>query len=148
MLPVRFSTRFCGPLIRPALFDSLDDLDRLAGSFFEGGRRGPLVNVDVREDEGHYYVDADVPGFERDDIDVTLEDGVLTVSGERKRTETREGESFHVIERRHGRFTRSFRLSDNVKDEGIEASMKDGVLTVKLAKADEIKPRRIEVRTG
>ncbi len=141
MLPVYLRGRLGSPLSTRLGFDPLHALDQAFCSDDDLS-----VEVDVREDADSYFVDADVPGFARDDIDVTFENGLLTLSGERKNTETREGENYHITERRVGRFSRSFRIAEGVKEDSVEASLKDGVLTIKLAKADDVKPRRIEVR--
>ena len=145
MLPVAISRRFGLPLLSRRAFDPFHELGRFAGVFGED-EPGFAVNLDVREDDKHYILDADVPGFNTDDIDVTLEDGVLTISGERKHEEKREGENYHYTERRTGRFSRSLRFPDGVKEDGIDATLKDGVLTVMVAKPAEVQPRRIEVK--
>jgi HSP20 family protein len=75
-----------------------------------------------------------------------LQEGVLTISGERKREEKKEGESYHYIERRTGRFARSVRLPDGVKSDTVDASLKNGVLTITVDKAEEVKPRKIDVK--
>ncbi len=142
MLPVYLTKRMGSPLATRWGFDPMRALDRAFG----GVEDDLCVDVDVREDAGFYYVDADVPGFERDNIDVTFENGLLTLSGERKSEETREGENYHITERRVGRFSRSFKIDAGVNEDSVEASLKDGVLTIKLAKSDDVKPRRIEVK--
>ncbi len=124
------------------------------GAWFGGPCLG--CRVDVREDDGHVYIHADLPGLSKDDIEITLEEGVLTIRGERKQeAEHKEGD-YHLHERRHGKFERSFTLPTTV-DEGvsniidtakIDANLTDGVLTVTLDKKEEVKPRRIEVRPG
>jgi HSP20 family protein len=147
MLPVFVTKRFCSPLATRWGFDPFEGLERFTDSFFGEGHT-PRVGFDVREDADNFYIAADVPGFAREDIDITFENGVLTISGERKSEVKREGENFHVAERRMGRFSRSFRLAEGVKEDSVEALLKDGVLTVKLAKADDVKPRRIEVKAS
>lgn len=147
MLPVAFARRLGLPLVRSTVFDPLFELDRFAATLC-GDEPRFAVSLDVREDEGHYFVEADVPGFGTDDVEVTLEDGVLTIKGERKHEEKRDGENYHCLERRTGRFSRSVRLPEGVKHDTVEASLKDGVLTVKVAKADEVKPRKIEVKSS
>ncbi|MEE9295551.1 MAG: Hsp20/alpha crystallin family protein [Phycisphaerae bacterium] len=145
MLPVLFKTRLGSPLAARWGFDPFCELDRFADALFSG-RPSAGLHVDVREDQDNFYIDADVPGFAREDIEVTSEDGILTISGQRKSEESREGENFHVTERRMGRFSRTFRLPDGVKEDSVAAELKDGVLTVTLAKTEEVKPRRIEVK--
>ena len=104
--------------------------------------------VDIAELEDRYEVHAELPGMSKDDIKVTLEDGVLTIGGEKKRsTETNE-DSFRRTERVYGKFSRSFNLGDRVSADKISASFKEGVLTVALPKADEVKPKAIEVKVA
>ena len=145
MLPVTLARRFGFPLASRWGFDPFEELGRVADSLL-GECDSCDVRVDVREDEENFYVDADLPGFARDQIEVTCESDVLTISGERKCQDTRQGESFRITERRSGRFSRSFRLSDRVNQNSVEAQLKDGVLTVRIAKADDVKPRKIEVK--
>ena len=145
MLPVAFTRRFGLPVASRRLLDPFREFDRWACSL-GGDEPRFAAPLDVREDEGHYVVDADVPGFDKDDIEVTLEDGVLTISGERKHEEKSDGENYHYSERRTGRFSRSLRFPDGVSEDGIEAALKDGVLTVKVAKPAEVQPRKIEVK--
>ena len=145
MLPVSFTKRAMSPFLSRVGFDPFSELDRLS-SLFDGGDAQLGVRMDVREDEGHYFVDVDLPGFTKSDIDLTFLEGVLTISGERKRETKSEGENYHYVERRSGRFARSVRLPDGVKQDTVDATLKDGVLTVRIDKADEVKPRKIEVK--
>lgn len=145
MLPVTFSRRTCSPVLRRWSFDPFAELGRLS-SMFDDVQDDFGVRLDVREDAGRYYVDADLPGFAKEDLDVTFQEGVLTISGERQREEKKEGESYHYIERQTGRFARSVRLPDGVKPDSVDASLKGGVLTVTVDKAEEVKPRKINVK--
>ena len=99
--------------------------------------------VDIREDEDSITVEAEMPGFKKEDIDITLEQGVLSISAERKVEET-TGEK-HLTERCYRRIARSFKLPVPVDESKVEASLTDGVLTLKLAKPEEVKPRKIKV---
>lgn len=145
MLPVTFSRRTSSPLLRRWSFDPFAELGRVS-SLLGDVQDDFGVHLDVREDEGRYYVDVDLPGFKKEDLDVTFQEGVLTINGERKREEKKDAESFHYIERRTGRFARSVRLPDGVKPDSVDASLKDGVLTVSVDKAEEVKPRKINVK--
>lgn len=145
MLPVAFTRRFGLPVASRRLFDPFQEFNRWACSAC-GDEPRFAAHLDVREDDAHYFVEADVPGFAKEDIEVTLEDGVLTISGERKHEEKRNGENCHYSERRTGRFSRSVRFPEGVNEEGIEASLKDGVLTVKVAKPAEVQPRKIDIK--
>ncbi len=99
--------------------------------------------ADVRETDDAYYLELDVPGLSEKDIEVVLEDDELTLRGERKAA---EGASYSRRERATGPFQRSFRLASDVDAKRIEASAKSGVLTVKLPKSEQAKPRSIEVK--
>jgi HSP20 family protein len=105
--------------------------------------------VDVREDADHIYVDAELPGFRKEDVDITLENQTLTISAERK-SETRkepgkEGGDLLLHERRYNRFLRSFTLPPTVNEQSVKASLQDGVLTIVLSKREETKPRKVQV---
>ena len=124
-------------LLAPA-FDRLSDL-------FEAPLRGWLPALDVQEDKDNFTVRVDLPGFKREDIEVSLEDGTLTISGERKEETVNEGTEVHVTERYTGKFARSITLSAAVAADNVKAAYKDGVLTVTLAKAEAAKPKQIKV---
>jgi len=100
--------------------------------------------VDINEDENHIYVDAEVPGFTRDEISVTVEKGVLSIEAERQPTEPK-GER-HLSERRFTRIVRRFTLPDLVDENKVDAKLEDGVLHLTFNKREEAKPRRIEVK--
>ena len=99
--------------------------------------------VDIHEDADAITVEAEMPGFKKDEISVTLEQGVLSISAERKAEETK-GEK-HLNERCYRRLARSFKLPVDVDESKVNATLADGVLTLKLAKREEVKPRKIEV---
>lgn len=101
--------------------------------------------LDVFDDKDNFVVKAELPGLKKEEINLSLHDGVLTISGERKReTEKKEGESFRS-ERYFGKFQRSVTLPAAVDAGKVSASYKDGVLTVELPKAEEAKPKQIAV---
>jgi HSP20 family protein len=103
--------------------------------------------VDISEEPDHYRIKADVPGMNKEDIKISVENGILSISGEKKdeRSENKSG-TYHHFERSYGSFLRSFKLPDNVDDTSIDASYKNGVLEVALRKNEKAKPRSIEVR--
>ncbi len=105
-----------------------------------------VPRVDIREEKDRYVADFELPGLEKNDVEVTLENGVLTVTGERKREETTENDKVYRRERFYGKFSRSLRLPDDVDAERIEAGFKNGVLRVSVTKKDEAKPRTIEIK--
>lgn len=98
---------------------------------------------EVKETGDAYVVRADLPGFKEDHIDVSLHNGVLSISGTRVADERKEGESFYLYERQFGSFARSFSLPDTADGERVEAKLDDGVLTVVIGKKPEAKPRKI-----
>jgi HSP20 family protein len=102
--------------------------------------------LDVVEDEDAYVVKASVPGINPDDLDITYSKGVLTIQGEtRDESETAKGQ-YHLRERRFGSFSRSVSLPATIEADKIEANYQDGVLTLTLPKAEEVKPKRISIR--
>ena len=102
--------------------------------------------MDISETENGYILTADLAGMNKDDIKITLQDDILTLRGERKSEVKEEGKTYHLCERAYGRFSRSFRLNSPVAKDKIEASFKEGVLTLTLPKAEEAKPREIEIK--
>jgi HSP20 family protein len=106
--------------------------------------------VDVQETDGEFRVTAELPGLAPQDLNVTVQNGVLTISGE-KRTQHDEGKeegNYHVYERRYGRFERSFTLPRTVIADDVRAAFENGVLTITLPKTEEAKPRRIQIQAG
>ena len=100
--------------------------------------------VDIREDNGKLVVDAEMPGFKRDEVDVSIDNGVLTITAERKAPETK-GKP-HLNERRYTRVERSFTLPTPVNESKIQASLKEGALHLELPYTEAHKPKRIEVK--
>lgn len=130
------------------------EVDQLFDSFFptrsrsENGDTEQAVwapRVDLAETEDHYMVHVDVPGMKREDLQIRFQDGQLSISGERRAEHTEDDKDFVRVERSFGRFYRSFTLPRRVNEDEIEALYQDGVLTVRVPKAEETKPRRIEV---
>jgi HSP20 family protein len=105
-----------------------------------------VPRVDIREEKDRYLADFELPGLEKDDVAVTLENSVLTVTGERKRQEASADDKVYRNERFYGKFSRSLRLPDDVDAERIEAGFKNGVLRIAVSKKDEAKPRTIEIK--
>ncbi|HKD80439.1 MAG TPA: Hsp20/alpha crystallin family protein [Candidatus Angelobacter sp.] len=104
--------------------------------------------VDIYEDEHNIVLTAETPGIEEKDLDISLENGVLTLSGERKMENEEQQDNFHRIERSYGRFTRSFTLPPSVDPEDVRAEFNNGVLKVTLAKREEAKPKQIKIQPG
>jgi len=104
--------------------------------------------LDISERKDAYLVTVELPGLKPEDLDITMEDGLLTIQGERQFTSESSEQQFHRVERRYGAFRRSITLPTHVMAEGIQASFQDGVLQILVPKAEEAKPKRIQVRPG
>jgi HSP20 family protein len=104
--------------------------------------------VDILETENELVLKADLPEVKQEQIDIRVEDGTLTLRGERKFEAVQDEKGYHRIERSYGAFSRSFTLPDTVDPEGVRASFKDGVLTVNLPKKEASKPRQIKVEVS
>lgn len=127
------------------------DLDRLFVRPYDDGSDEPAnarwaPPVDIHEEEDHFALTADVPGVASDDIDITMERGVLTLSGQRKTTREDAASGLNRVERVVGRFYRRFALPESADATNIEAKLNDGVLTIRIPKQAEIQPRRIEIK--
>jgi HSP20 family protein len=101
--------------------------------------------VDIHEEENHYVVKADIPGIDPKDIEITMEEGTLTIQGERVSSLEDSDKGVHRIERSYGSFVRKFSFPNNVDVDGIQASGKDGVLVINLPKQESAKVKKIEV---
>jgi HSP20 family protein len=119
------------------------EFDRIVGQTF--ARNAWVPALDVRETEGTFLVTVDLPGMEPEQVEVTFEDGLLTIRGQREFSSEEKEEQYHRIERSYGSFARSVRLPRTADTERIQASFDKGVLTVEVPKRDEAKPRTIEV---
>ncbi len=103
--------------------------------------------VDIREDKDAFYVDAEMPGYAKDEIEITLENGVLQISAQRQREsdDNENGQSHHIRERRYTRVARRFALPTTVDEQKVDAKLADGVLRLTIAKREEVKPKKITV---
>jgi HSP20 family protein len=104
--------------------------------------------LDISERKDAYLVTVELPGVEADDLEITMEDGLLTIQGERHFAHDSSEQQFHRVERRYGAFRRSITLPAHVMAEGIQASFEDGVLQILVPKMEEATPKRIQVRPG
>lgn len=107
-----------------------------------------LPRIDVAEDEKHVYVTTELPGLTANDVKITLTDGILTIRGEKKRSEEYAKKNFHRIERTFGEFVRQLTLPDSLNEEAIEASFTDGVLEIMIPKQEAPKPKEREIKIG
>lgn len=102
--------------------------------------------VDIKEFDDKFVLDADIPGVDPKDIDITMEDGVLSVRGKRELENVEERKNFRRVERSYGSFYRRFSLPETVDGDNIKATARDGVLTVEIPKLEKVQPRRIEIK--
>jgi len=107
---------------------------------------GWAPSVDISEDDKEWLVTADLPDVKKDDVKVTVENGVLTITGERKFEKEEKNKKYHRIERSYGNFLRSFTLPDAADGSKVNAEFKDGVLKVHLPKSEKAKPKAVEVK--
>jgi HSP20 family protein len=150
-------------LIRWNPLREMEDIQRRMTSLFDGGiiHRSNLTNdeenitvpewaplVDIAEDEKEYLLKIELPEVQKEDVKVTLENGTLTISGERKAEKEEKTRKFHRVERSYGRFVRSFTVPDGASAENVKAEFKDGVLRVHLTKSERARPKQIEVKVG
>lgn len=101
--------------------------------------------VDIAETDTAFEIKAEIPEVNKEDVKVTVYNGVLTIRGERNQEKEEDGKKFHRVERKYGSFTRSFTLPDNIDENGIKAAFKDGMLNLLIQKTEETKPKAIEV---
>lgn len=138
------------PIIRRRSVPAVWDLERFFAwqptTFATPSSWYPVV--DIKETEDSLQINAELPGIEPDDASVTVEDGTLTITGEKKQetSESADDGSYHVFERSYGRFERSFKLPKNVDAEKVTANFENGVLRVALPKVEAAKARRIQIK--
>jgi HSP20 family protein len=129
-----------------------NEMNRLFNSAFDSppGNGGNLARrwmpaMDLLETDEHFVLRADLPGMSEDDVKIELEDGTLTLSGERTAEHETKGEGYYRVERAFGTFSRSLTLPKGVDADGVTARFDNGVLEVRIPKPEERKPRRIEI---
>ena len=135
-------------LMKPEPFTR--EIDRVFDAFFgqtDQARRW-VPPVDLVEAEDHFVLRADLPGLREGDVNIEVQDGMLTISGERKAEHEQRERGWYRIERSFGSFNRSLTLPDGVDPDRIAASFSDGVLEVRIPKPDERKPRRISISSS
>ena len=143
-------------------FREMDDMQRRMSSIFGWNNyRGNLAAdnenisipewaplVDIAEDDKEYLLKVELPEVQKDDVKVTVENGTLTISGERKSEKEDKNKKYHRVERTYGRFERGFSLPDDAQSDRIKADFRDGVLRVHLPKSEKARPKQIEVEVG
>ena len=138
-------------------FRDLEDFEKRLGAVFGRGVAKPngeeaisLADwaplVDITEDEKEFLVKAELPGLKKEEVKVTVENGVMTVSGERKFEKEEKTRKYHRVERAYGKFERSFSLPENADGAGINAEFKDGMLQVHLPKTEKAAAKSLEVK--
>ncbi len=132
-----------------------NEMDRLWDDYFGPGRRAlrPLEEawlpaVDVSETGDKITVKAEIPGMEAKDIEISMVGDTLTLKGEKKAEREEKEENYHMVERSYGSFSRSMKLPAMVDADKVEATYKNGVLTIVLPKKEEVKPKAIEIKAG
>lgn len=126
------------PVFSP-LFDNFFEND-----FFDGNGGGNLPSANIKEVNDRYEVELAIPGFDKNDLNIELNDGLLTISSEKTKEHKDEDKEAHYSRRefQYSSFTRSFRLPDKVKEDDIKAQVNNGILTVQIPKAEEMKKRK------
>ena len=151
MTLVKWTPRMTGmaPFRSRSLFS---DFDRLLGPLFPLGFDGEsshganwLPAFDVMETDKQYVVRVEAAGLEKSDFSVTVRDGVLTIAGEKKAEDEKDGNDYTYRESRYGRFARSFRLPDEVNEKKVKASYKNGVLTLSVPRSKPVEVKELEV---
>jgi HSP20 family protein len=129
--------------------DSLQtEVNRVFDAFFGQGTsssRRWVPAMDLVETEAHLVLRADLPGLSREDVEIEIKDGVLTVSGERRADHEEKSEGYFRVERSFGRFSRSLTLPKGVEADSVAAEFEDGVLEVRIPKPEQRKPHRVEI---
>jgi len=146
------------PLIRWRPFGELESLrremDRLWDRFYrvlpptEARERGWEPSLDLSETKESFLLKAELPGMDPKELDISLSGDVLSVRGEKREEKKEEGESYHVVERRYGTFSRLLRLPAGVESDKISAEYKNGVLSITLPKSPEAKEKEIKIKVG
>ena len=135
--------------------DSLQsEMNRVFDAFFgtpagNGGRlRRWVPPMDLMEADEHLVLRADLPGLKRDDVDIEIKDGVLTIAGERKAEQEKKADGFYRVERAYGSFSRAVSLPEGIDPDQVHAEFDNGVLEVRIPKPEERKPHRVEIGAG
>jgi HSP20 family protein len=134
-----------------------NEMNRLFNTFFDSPQHGNggqttlrrwIPAMDVVETDDHFVLRADLPGLSEKDINIELEDNVLTISGERKAEHEQRNEGYYRVERSSGSFSRSLTLPEGVNADGIQAHFDSGVLEVRIPKPEQHKPRKVQISLG
>ena len=147
LLPIRRRERERGSLA--SLHDEMDDLFKDFFSDWDGGpfwSRTRWPALDIAEDENEFTIKAEVPGCKAEDIDISVHGNILTISGEKKQEKEEKGKGYRHTERSYGTFRRDLNLASEVDSNKVEATYKDGILSIKLPKTEKTKAVKIKVK--
>jgi HSP20 family protein len=148
-----------------ARWDPFREMNDLMNRFGKGWRRFPAPpkagvgreiltradwtpTVDIEESDSEYIIKVELPEVRKEDIKVAVDQGVLTIRGDRRMEREEKNKTYHRVERSYGSFARSFILPDDVKDDSITARHEDGMLYLRLAKSESARPRAVEIKVG
>jgi HSP20 family protein len=138
-------------VLRPFWNETWSPVTRMMEEFFNTAREGDMMvwgpNVDIVENPDGYEIYAELPGVKQEDVKITLDNNVLTLSGEKKQEIKEDRDNVLRVERSYGRFERSFSLPTTVKSDGVRASYEEGILRIQLPKAETAKARQIQIET-
>ena len=153
-------TRWEPTMTRWNPFKDLEDMEKRLSTYLgrpavraEAGKEAMTVAewsplVDIAEDDKEYLIKADLPEVKKEDVKLTVQDDVMTISGERKYEKEEKGKKYHRVERAYGSFMRSFTLPEDADGSKVNAEYKDGVLNIHLPKSEKAKPKSIEVKVS
>ena len=144
-------------IVRLDPFRELEDMSTRLNRLFASARRRPVDDegavfgdwapaVDLQETDKEFLLKADLPDVRKEDVKVAIEDGVLTLEGERRQEKEEKDKKFHRVERVYGKFVRRLALPSTIAPEMVAAEYKDGVLNIRLPKTETVKPRAIDVK--
>jgi len=122
-----------------------DIMDEFFNDVVNTNRDSFVPGIDISETDNQFLISAELPGMSKEDIDINLDNGRLTISGERKFEKEEEGKTYHRVETRYGSFNRSFQLPDNVDEESINAKYENGLLNIAIDKAEDKVKKKIEI---
>ena len=131
------------------LFSTFGDkfgISRADEEAYENAIWSPLA--DISENDDKYIVKLDLPGIDKKDVKLSFTEGQITISGERKQENEEKDTKYHRVERMYGKYYRSFVLPNKIKEDKIDAQFKNGQLTITIPKADEVKPKEIEIKVS
>jgi HSP20 family protein len=135
------------------LLDVAEEMNRLVRNVFDSETRETSLYkgewspaVDISEDDDNYYLNVELPGINREDVSVRYEEGLLSITGEKKSLKKEEKRNYHRVERLYGKFERSFRVPSRIDSEKIGAKFENGMLMITVPKLEEAKPKQIDVK--